>query len=241
MEALARACRPRLEQMLRSLETGQGELSFETTPGEVRKERAEEALSKAGVADLPEEIRTYVDQAVNQLAFSRAKNYANLGSAFSPLLLPFEQLCGEVLRKYLGPRVPMSGKDREFYFDPYLDDQPPEIRDVLIKNQRNLQKFLLHFANCNRIGTLLFCINYALEWNIEVGGIWKDVRTAFRDPAISELYPTINEMNKFRNRHVAHVDEPLSDGDAAEKAMLQWIQGLARLHKLVADKSAESR
>lgn len=233
LESLARTCAPRLKSLLESLETKQGQLSLETTPEEVKKERSAQALSQAGVAALPESIQMYVDQAVNQLAYIRTRNYGELGSAFNPLLYPFEQLCGEAIQKYLCPLIPSSQDDRIYYFSPYLDDQTPGVRGALSKNQLNLQKLLVYQANCNRIGTLLFCIDYANTWDIDIGGIWRDVRSAFKDPAIAGLYPDISAINQFRNKHVAHVDEPLTDAEVAEKAMTQWIQGIAKLHGVV--------
>ncbi len=234
MEDLARACVPRLEALLGSLKSKQLELPLDATPEEVKEERTEEALEEAGVPDLPEEVRVYVSQAVNQLAYDRRKNYPQFGGAFQPLLVPFEQLCGDLVKQRLGPRVPADYNDRKYYFDPYVGDLPKPQQSVLIKNQRNLQRNLVHAANCNRIGTLLFCLEFAQTWKTDPGGIWGDVAEVFTAPEVAALYPTIKQMNDFRNKHVAHVDEPLTDGDAAEAAMKDWVAGIAELHRVVA-------
>lgn len=235
MTSLARACEPRLIGLLDSLKKQQMELSFEQTPDEVRNERTDEALSQAGVQGLPEEIRNYINQSVNLLAYFRKQSNAQLGGAFQPMLVPFEQLCGDILKKYLKPRVPDNYADRGYYFEPYLDDEKPGVKNALSKNQRNLQKILVHGANCNRIGTFLFCIDYANSWDLDIGAIWKDVRSAFATPAVESLMPVIRDMNEFRNRHVAHVDEPLTDADKAEEALKQWIQGISQLYGLLND------
>jgi hypothetical protein len=39
-------------------------------------------------------------------------------------------------------------------------------------------------------------------------------------------------MYAFRNKHVAHVAEPLTDPAAAEEAMRKWVAGLVLLRAL---------
>ena len=63
-------------------------------------------------------------------------------------------------------------------------------------------------------------------------GVWRDVRRVFVAPQFAQLYTALDAMNQFRNRHVAHVDEPLTDGELADRAMKQWIAGLIQLHEI---------
>src|SRR5262249_6586165 len=122
IDALARACAPRLKGLLESVESRQLELPLDATPEEVKEGRTDHALHEAGIDNLPEEIRPYVSRAVNQLAYDRKKNNPLLGGAFFPLLLPLEQFCGELLRKLLAPHAP-AYEDRRYYFNPYLGDE----------------------------------------------------------------------------------------------------------------------
>jgi hypothetical protein len=108
----------------------------------------------------------------------------------------------------------------------------PRERNLFAKNGRNLQKNVVHGANCNRIGTLLFCLEYPRRWRQHLGGVWRDVRRVFGGAQFGQLYTVLDAMNQFRNKHVAHVDEPLTDGEAADAAMKQWIAGLIHLHEI---------
>ncbi len=232
MAELARACIPSLKHVLDKLKTEQMELPLEATPEEIKEERLEKALESAGGADLPEDVRLYVTQAVNQLAYDRKKNYPQFGGAFQPLLYPLEALCGEILHRTLAARVPSHRGDADYYFQPDLSDLSIPQESVFAKNGRYLRKNLVYGQNNNRIGVLLFCLEHAVKGKPELGGIWQDVREVFGTDEFRALYPLLNSMNTFRNRHVAHVDDPLNDGEAADAAMNQWINGLAELCRL---------
>ena len=104
---------------------------------------------------------------------------------------------------------------------------------MLFKNQRNLERNLVHNGKSNIIGTLLFCLDYAANWNLDLAGVWRDVKQVFNDADVLALYPVIKEMNDFRNKHVAHIDQPLTDTEAAERAMQEWIRGLAQMYAIV--------
>ena len=233
IETLFRACIPSLKHTLGKLTTQQLDLPLESTPEEIKAERTEVALKNAGVEKLPEAVRVYVEQAVNQLAYDRKKNYPQFGGAFQPLLYPLESLCGDILQKTLAPRVPSHRADADYYFQPDFSDLSVPQESVFSKNGRYLRKNLVYNQNNNRIGVLLFCLEHAVKGAPEVGGIWQDVREVLGDAQYKALYPTLDSINKFRNRHVAHVDQPLSDGAVADAALNEWINGLAELCQLL--------
>jgi len=229
IESLYRACAPRLKEMLAHAKSGQLELPLEFTPEEVRDQATERVLADAGVAGLPDSIRRYVSQAVNQLAYDRKKGYPQFGDAFQPLLYPIEDLCGQILAGALGPCMPADPQARKDYFDPYLDDLSSGARSALQKNQRLLEKNLVHGARCNRIGVLLFCLDYAATWRRGIAGIWRDVEAAFDGARWAKLRQRVEDVNRFRNTFVAHVEEPLTDAKVAETAMREWIRCIGEL------------
>ncbi|GMV35665.1 MAG: hypothetical protein AMXMBFR61_01730 [Fimbriimonadales bacterium] len=232
IEALARTCAPRLKALLQTAKTTQAELPLELTPDEVKQERVSKMAIAAGIAELPSALSEYVSQAVNQLEYDRAKNYPQYGAAFQPLLYPLEQLCGEILVRYLGPCVPQSPDEQRYYFDPHVEGLPSPLVAALQKNQRNLQRNLVHRANSNRIGTLLFCLEFGSRNDIRIAGVWDDVRRVFSDYRFDGLYAQLGAINKFRGKHVAHVDEPLTDPAVADNAMMDWIACIGRLWNL---------
>ncbi|HLJ55977.1 MAG TPA: DEAD/DEAH box helicase family protein [Chthonomonadaceae bacterium] len=233
IEALARACAPRLKGLMEQGKTGQGELPLEMTPQEVKEERTDRALQAAGAVGLPDEIVQYVTQAVNLLDYDRKKNHPQLGSAFQPLLYPIEKLSGELLLKLLRSHVPAGPQDRTYYFEPYLGDQPKSVQAPFEKNQRFLRKFLVHGDKMNLIGTLLFCLEYPVKWSKNFGGIWQDVKTEFSAPPVAGIHNALDSVNRFRGKYVAHQDEALTDGAVAETVMLEWIATIRELYLLV--------
>jgi type III restriction enzyme len=229
---LASACVPSLKHVLEKLETSQLDLPLDATPEEVKEERTDKALEDAGISELPEDLRIYVTQAVNQLAYDRKKNYPQFGAAFQPLLYPLEALCGDVLQHTLASLVPTHSSEAAYYFEPDLSDLSPSQESVYARNGRYLRKNLVYGQNNNRVGILLFCLEYAGKTRPELGGIWMDVRRLMQNEKLQSFYPVLDSMYKFRNRYVAHGDEQLQDGDAADAAMKEWIGGLTQLSKL---------
>ena len=104
----------------------------------------------------------------------------------------------------------------------------------LEQNQKRLYSNLMYGRNMLRLGTLLFCLNYAQQGGWGIGGIWKAVQTAFSGPEFKEIYQLLKQVNNFRNTHVAHVDALLSDEKEAWEAMYVWLKCLNKLATLVA-------
>lgn len=234
--SLVNACKPRLQNMIESAKANQLELPFDMTPDEIRKEKSEKFLDDIDLSELPTEYQELCVQAINQLDYDKRKGNRRLNSAFTILLEPFESFCGQLLRNELLPYVPSDVNDMRYYFRPYLDDLPENIKNVLFKNQRNLEKNLLASANNNRIGNLLFCMDYPNNQyfsGYDVHGIWEDVYKVFSSPELQSAYPILSNMNQFRNQSVAHVDTPISDIEVAEKHLKEWIIGLKELYALI--------
>src|SRR5207248_1505113 len=160
------------------------------------------------------------------------KHHPQLGMAFQALFYPIERLCGEILKKSLGPCVPSSPQDRAYYFDPPLSGLPVPEQNELKKHQRWLQKNLVHAANCNRVGALLYCLRFAGSPGRSLGFVWDDVRNVFSKPVFDGLYDKLDGISRFRGRYIAHGDEPLTDGELATKAMSEWIAGISSLYEV---------
>lgn len=232
MEALARACVPKLRSLLESLKSRQIELPFDSTPEELKHERKEEFLGDLDTSPLSPRIATAVEEAISILAYTKRMGHSRFGAAFQTLLEPWEALCGAILKQELLPYVPQDRDEQHYYFKPHMADLPKQLESELIKNTINLKKNLIFGAHNNRIGNLLFCLNYATSDSysgVNVGGVWQDVREAFCSQEYTDLVPIITDMYAFRNTYVAHGGEPLTDVEIAEKAMRKWVEGLVFL------------
>ena len=72
----------------------------------------------------------------------------------------------------------------------------------------------MYGRSIQKLGTLLFCLNYAKEGGWNAAGICKDVEAVFSGQNMIELYGNFSEVNPFRNTYVAHV-ESILDADKA--------------------------
>lgn len=237
LEALARACVPKLKSLIESLNTTQMPLPFDQTPENVRRDKTDRFLEGIDTSSIPDSVRYFVEQAVNQLDYDRRMGNRRFNAAFSILLEPFELLCGELLRKELGPQVPTDSAGRRYYFEPYIDDLQDRVRNELQKHQRNLQQNITHNAHRNRIGNLMFCFAFATEpafSAVTPGGVWDDVKKHFGAPRLRPLIATLGNMNEFRNKRVAHFEDPITDLPTAESNLKIWVSGLAMLCTSVA-------
>lgn len=232
MEALARACVPRLKSLLDSLKEQQPELAFDQTPAEVRHERAEKFLGDLDISSLRPRTRTAVEEAISILDYSKRMGHSRLSPAFQCLLEPWESLCGAILQSELTSYLPISKDEQNYYFKPYVDNLSKPLASELMKHTINLKKNLIFGAHNNRIGNLLFCLSFGTSdrfLGLQVGGVWEDVPEAFSDSQYSSMLPVLTEMNDFRNQYIAHGEQVLTDLALAESAMRTWITGLKLL------------
>lgn len=243
MQALARACEPKLRSLLDSLKSQQSELPFDETPEEVRQDKADKFLGDIDVSTLPESVLRAVQEAISLLEFAKKMNHSQFASAFTSLLAPWESLCGKLLIEEMLPYVPQDKDEQKYYFEPYLPGALPEKQvSELKKHAFNLRKNLLFRAYHNRIGCLLFCLSLGSAdrfQGYQLGGVWDDVKEAFGAPEFQNLIPIMDSMNRFRGEYVVHSGEghQISDVAVAEAAMREWVRGLIELNAVLAPTS----
>lgn len=83
-----------------------------------------------------------------------------------------------------------------------------------------------------KLGTLLFCLDYAQQGGSGVVGVWKAVANVFADAGMKDLYDDLRKVNEIRNRHAAHSEAPLDDPEKAVEAMGDWVRCLDRMVNL---------
>ncbi len=227
---IARSCEPTLQSLLKEAKTRQAELPLleETVRQEIEDKYAE-ILLQVGIDKVPDSIEAIVKQSVQLLDHAIKAKMPDFGHAFQPLLRPFDEYSIAILEKRIKPFIPVDSNSRNVYFKPYLNDLPVRQRNLLEKNQRYLEQNLIYGQPIQKLGTLLFCLGYANEGGWNAPGVWQDVVRAFSGSNMSELYRDLNEVNTFRNTHVAHVESKIDDPDAAWKAMVVWIRCLNRM------------
>ncbi|MDW8320175.1 MAG: DEAD/DEAH box helicase family protein [Armatimonadota bacterium] len=236
MAELARACNPRLKELLQESETGQAQLQLdEANVANLEEEATRRFLQEAGVSSLPEEILPLVKQAVLLLDHAVKTSMRELAHVFQPLLRPLDELAIRILQKRLRAFIPPDPAQVGAFFNPYPQSVHEKDQPLLQKYQKYLSDNLVHGRSLQRLGTLLFCLEYAQSWKYGIGGVWKAVREAFGGREFEELYESLRAVNHFRNTRVAHVEQPLTDASEAREALRQWVRCIDLMARLSSD------
>jgi type III restriction enzyme len=219
---LARACAPALDALLAERIA----LPEPTDEVDVRQ-----WLTQAGLDQPPAEYEAVIRQAVTLLEDQIRQAAPTLGAAFQPLLGPLDDYAQRILEQQIKPAIP--AQDHERFFQPSLDHLSKAERAALEKNQRHLFSILVENRPVQRLGTLLFCLGYAQRGTAAAaGGVWQAVRQRFSAPAFQALYGLLDQVNQFRNRYIAHVEQPLRDADEARAALRTWLACLNQMAQI---------
>jgi len=237
IDELARACEPSLKMLLQEVKTKQPALPFEeATTNSHAEEVLRKTLQDAGVDQPPTELEDVMRQAVLLLDYAIRSRLPNYAHAFQPLLRPLDEYALRILENHIKQEIPPIKEDEYVFFNPALDSLPQRESRLIEKNQRYLRSNLVYGRSIQRLGTLLMCLDYAQKGGLGIGGVWRVVEQSFSSPQFSELYQCLNQVNKFRNTYVAHVEVTLTDEHQAWEAMKTWLACINRLHALATKK-----
>jgi type III restriction enzyme len=229
IEELARACAPALKALLDEWETRQMALPLEEATAQSQAESLfAQVLQEAGIAQPPAEVADLMRQAVLLLDHAVRSRHPTYAAAFQPLLGPLDEYALRLLEKAIKPAIPPRSEDSNDFFNPSLAHLPDSKRRSLERNQRYLRDNLAFGRSIQRLGTLLFCLEYAQQSVWDVDGVWRVVQERFA--RLGDLYEILKSVNEFRNTRVAHVETPLTDETEAWEAMRTWLRCL---HKMV--------
>jgi type III restriction enzyme len=79
------------------------------------------------------------------------------------------------------------------------------------------------------LGLLRSCLDYALNDNTKLSGVFDAVKAEFRFSGGRDLLDRVKSMNDFRNTRVAHQEAPLTNPSEAKTALVGWVDGLNRM------------
>ncbi|GAH44104.1 unnamed protein product, partial [marine sediment metagenome] len=170
-----------------------------------------------------------IRQTVQLLDYAIRSKMPDYSHAFQPLLRPLDEYAIRILDKTLRPNIPAEPSSRHDYLYPYIANLTPKQKSLLEKNQRYLEHNLVFGRSIQKLGTLLFCLQYANEGGWNIAGVWHDVVKVFSGHTMSSLYADLDKVNTFRNTRVAHVDTKLDNAEEAWEAMRIWFQCLNKM------------
>jgi type III restriction enzyme len=136
---------------------------------------------------------------------------------------------GLLLRR-LQTEVPAKADDQRAWFEPYYGD----VRDRRLvphyqKTAQNLRRTLVHGSGLSPLGLLRSCLDYALNDNTRLGGVFETLNARFKVQGGRALLSMVSGINDFRNTYVAHQEKDLLDQRLAEEQLKTWIEGLREL------------
>jgi len=230
IEELARACAPALKALLDEWKTRQLALPLEEATAQSQAESLfARVLQEAGIAQPPAEVADLMRQAVLLLDYAVRSRHPTYAAAFQPLLGPLDEYAMRLLEKAIKPAIPPRKEDSIAFFNPSLAHVPDRERVLLERNQRYLRDNLVFGRSIQRLGTLLFCLEYAQQDGMKVEGVWRVVKQVFPSPEFDMLYKMLETVNDFRNTRVAHVETPLNNEQEAWAAMRTWLACLSQM------------
>jgi len=234
IEELLRACEPSIKELLGEAESGQIALPlFEAAAKKEAEDLFIQTLQKAGISKAPEAVEVTMRQAVQLLDYAVRSKMPDYNHAFQPLLRPLDDCSIRILEKNLRPRLPTDTQRRRDYFNPYLDTFMVREKTMLEKNQRYLEQNLVFGRSIQKLGTLLFCLDYAQQGGWGATGVWRDVEQVFSGPEWAKLYKELDQVNAFRNTRVAHVEARLDNSEEAWQAMILWLRALNKMDRIL--------
>ena len=224
---LARTCAPSLTSLL-SEKRDRDEMPLFVDAGFLESKVAgpEAFLDEKLLAGLPDRLRTAVDESVMLYRFFEKKPDVNYAPVFTALLGVVDETARGLMLKKLTPQMPGNMADQENWFKPYLGAVDHRLERHYTEMARNLRKTLVYRNGLSPLGLLRNCLDYALNDNTKLTGVFEALRSDFRFAGGRDLLTRVSAINEFRNTRVAHQETPLTDSKEAKAALCAWVEGL---------------
>jgi type III restriction enzyme len=79
------------------------------------------------------------------------------------------------------------------------------------------------------LGLLRECMDYALNDNARIEGVFQAVKDRFRVAGGRAMLATLSQIYNFRNTRVAHQEKEVTNAEEARTNLVCWINGLKAL------------
>lgn len=227
---LVRMCAPSLNDLLNEQKFRE-ELPLFASMGilESKSPEAQGLVDGKILAALPERLRKAAEESVSLFRFFEKKPGVNYAPVFTALLGVLDESAKGLLIQKLTPRMPANAPDQKTWFEPYLTAVDKRMVRHYEEMARNLRKTLVYKNGLSPLGLLRSCLDYALNDNTKLTGVFEAVKSELRITGGRDLLDRVNSINEFRNTKVAHQETPLTDPAAAKAALGIWVEGLSRL------------
>jgi type III restriction enzyme len=227
---LARMCVPSLHDLINEQKFAE-ELPLFAGIGilEAKAQEAQGLVDEKMLAALPERLRKAAEESISLYRFFEKKPGVNYAPVFTALLGVIDESAKGLLIQKLTPRMPTNAPDQKTWFEPYLAAVDKRMVRHYEEVARNLRKTLVYKNGLSPLGLLRSALDYALNHNAKLTGVFEAVKSELRSTGSRDLLDRITAINEFRNTKVAHQETPLTDPAQAKAALVTWVEGLNRL------------
>jgi type III restriction enzyme len=220
---LVRTCEPGLKDLIEEGERKAEMPLFATLMPEEKPPEVKDFIDPALIQSLPPRYRSALDQAIMLFRFLENKSGVNFSPVFNALLGSMDEAAKGLLLRRLESELPLKAPEQDKWFKPYYGKADPGRYQPLAQN---LRKTVVYKNGISPLGLLRSCMDYALNDNHKLGGVFEAVKTKFQVKGGRDLLATVTEINDFRNTCVAHQEKELADAKLAEKHLRKWADGL---------------
>lgn len=234
LSGLARACQPALRMLLDS-EDASDQLPLFAAADRAEAEEQEKPPQLNGIADdatlqaLPPRYRKAVEQAGMLFRFLENKEGMNYSPVFTALLGSLDEAARGLLVRRLQPAMPATVPDQKIWFDPYLRDLDHRTQSRYARLAQNLKRTLVFNNGIMPLGLLRECMDYALNDNGRIEGVFQALKAGFRVAGGRSMLTALSEIYDFRNTRVAHQEKEVTNPEDARQHLVGWINGLKTL------------
>lgn len=227
---LARMCGPSLNDLVNE-EKFREDLPLFAGLGllEGKAAEAQDVVDPALIEALPERLRKAADESISLFGFFERKRGVNYAPVFTALLGVIDESAKGLVLQKLTPQMPANMQDQKDWFEPYLGGVEHTKRRHYEEVARNLRKTLVYKNGVSPLGLLRNCLDYALNDNTRLAGVFQAIKLELRFSGGRDLLDRVKAINDFRNTRVAHQEKPLTNSEEAKAALTAWIGGLNQL------------
>jgi type III restriction enzyme len=230
MAELARMCAPSLHDLLNE-EKFREEMPLFAELGilEGKATEAQGIVDQKLLDALPDRLRKAVDESISLFGFFEKKQGVNYAPVFTALLGVIDETAKGLVLQKLTPKMPPNMQDQRGWFEPHYGSVEHTKRRHYEEVARNLRKTLVYKNGVSPLGLLRNCLDFALNDNTRLSGVFDAVKVELRFSGGRDLLDRVKAINEFRNTRVAHQETPLTSPAEAKKALIVWVDGLNRL------------
>jgi type III restriction enzyme len=231
---LARTCQPAFQTLIEGEDTS-AQMPLFAAAAQAEAAELEKAPELKGIVDeatlkaLPPRYRKAVEQATMLFRFFQNKEGMNYSPVFNALLGSLDEAARGLLVRRLQPMMPAKVPDQKTWFDPYLRDTDRRTQPHYQKMAQNLKRTLVFNNGIMPLGLLRDCMEYALNDNTKIEGVFEAVKAKFKVAGGRDLLATVVRLYDFRNTRVAHQEKEVADPKEAHQHLVAWIKGLKAL------------